>query len=463
MSTKNIKCPVDGRLFATKKALKQHNVAAHSNGPTRPSRSGSAGGQKWAKSPSGSGMPRNPKGFNSMSLSGTDLLGSVTISQSDKSGKLLLAWDVNPTVIANSRLAQMAQTFARWRPRKMQVSAHPGMGVLTPGSYAMGWVADPNWSLGDSSSRLQRLMTLTPSLLSSFGTPRTLVLPMETSQKWYFTNGGDEKETTHGMVIAVLAGLVGGNNLTINFRLDWSIDFSSAEVPVVGVQSETYPDPQFVPCFTDATNDWAKGEHLTIKHAAGGQVVPWIGARSDMVYTPASGTVIPYYDKDSKPQTVGFFAVIGGDYPSGMACFATEEDAKSYVKNHDYSKVIKWTKDGEYATPLLPTLVGKSVEEIALDLRLKTLRVNEAKVRTAETLRAYLPPDDGPTINFRGGPVKSKAPRISIGATADATFKASYSPKGEPTTYFAKGGDNSALSVAVRYGDDDFEDLSGEI
>lgn len=457
MSSKNIKCPVDGRLFATKKALKQHNVDAHANSTSRPRFGGSAAVQKGRKARRTVG--KASMGEAMLTASGTDLVGTVTISDTDKAGKLLIVWDVNPTTLRQTRLAHLASTFARWRPKKMVFSAHPGMGVLTPGSYCMGWVADPGFSAGDTSTRLQRIMTLSPSILSSFGTPQRLVLPMNTTQKWYFCQGGDEKETTHGQVLAVLAGLVGGKNLTINFRVDWTIEFSSAEIPSSALLSETYPDPMYLPIFTDSVSDWAGGAKLTFKHKDGGSVVPWIGARSDMVYTPASGVKIPYMKADKSQGAVSHFAVIGGNYPSGMACFPDEASAKAYVKTKDFSKALDYVGDGSYTTPILPTLQGKEVEEVGLDLRMSTLRMGDELLARTKAFATY----DYPALNFRGGP-PGEHPKLNLGP-GGAQVDAQYSLPSEPHLYLAaatSGAPGLAFKTSYGRGDPGGQDASSE-
>lgn len=366
MSEKNIVCALDGKRFSTKRALKSHNAAVHAR-PSGPKKKPSGGGQ----SGSGQSGRRKVDSSRNITFTGSDLIGSVSVTDTDKPGKLLLAWDINPLLLPNSRLSHLARTFARWRPVKLHFSAIPGMGVFTPGSYAMGWVADPKFNLGDTSTRLARISTLAPNIMSTFGQPQVLRIPVETSQKWLFCRGTDEMETSHGLVVVVLAALVGGKNLTINFKLDWAISFSSPEVPQSVDAVEIYPDPAYIPIFTDSVSDWAGGTKLTFKHAEGGSVVPWLGVRDDMVYKTMDGVKVPYSD-GTTTKNCTWFAAIGGNYPSGLACFATEADAKDYVKKKDFAKALTYYKAGDWVTPPLPTLAGNEVEAIGLDLRMQT-------------------------------------------------------------------------------------------
>lgn len=372
MPEKNIVCALDGKRFATKRALKAHNVAVHARSPSRPKRKSRRGGRPG----SGQSGQRRVNSTRNITFTGTDLIGSVNVTDTDKPGKLLLAWDINPALLVNSRLSHLARTFARWRPEELHFSIIPGMGVLTPGSYAAGWVADPSFNLGDTSTRLARISTLAPNILSSFGQPQVLSIPVETSQKWLFCKGSDELETSHGLIVVVLAAYVGGKNLTINFKLDWTISFSSPEVPQSVDSVEIYPDPAYIPIFTDSVSDWANGTKLTFKHAEGGSVVPWLGVRDDMVYKAMDGVKVPYNDGTTSKNCM-WFAAIGGIYPTGLACFATEADAKEYVKKKDFAKAITYVSAGAWVTPALPTLSGSEVEAIGLDLRMKTFLAHE--------------------------------------------------------------------------------------
>lgn len=420
MSAKNIKCPVDGRLFATKKALKQHNAASHANAGLSPKPSGSAAGQNGKPGKSKRPNPGNA-GLNGLTMSGSDLIGTVPVTDTDEVGKLLLVWDINPYTLVNTRLAVMAKTFARWRPKKLHLTVVPSMGYLTPGAYAVGWCADPAFSTGSRSDRLQRVLTLSPNIMASFGEPRTLKIPTGTTQKWYFCAAGDDKETTHGVVFAILAGRVGAKNLTINFKLDWTVQFEAAELPATQHGSETYPDPSYLPIFTDSVSDWAGGTKLTFKHTSGGSVVPWVGCRSDMIYKPTAGTIVQYVKADKSVANVPFFAVIGGLYPTGMACFEKEDDAKAFVKSKDYSKAITYVSPGEYVTPALPTLQGVVVEEIELDLRLSSLRVAHATASAASSLNVLSVGRNDPGVGFMNKPhPKSSQMLMNRPSTSDA-------------------------------------------
>uniref|UniRef100_A0A0K8SVQ8 Uncharacterized protein n=2 Tax=Lygus hesperus TaxID=30085 RepID=A0A0K8SVQ8_LYGHE len=361
MSTKTIKCPVDGRLFATAAALKQHTATKHGNSGPSPKPRGNPARATRAKNARVTMGSINSQNYV---ISGSDLIGTITLKDSMVVGAPLLVWEINPATLQNTRLARMSQVFSRWRPRKLSVIVVPGAGVLTPGSYAIGWTADQHFDLGSAESRVQRLLTLKPNILGVFGTPRTLVIPCDTTQKWYMCDPSLGAESDHGLLIAVLAGKLGGNNISINFRLEWTMEFSSPDLPASIEDLEIYPDPDYIPIFTDSVSDWADGKRLTFKHKEGGSVVPWIGLREKVIYEPTKGVTI-YYNDGTKDQECKFFAKITGSslYTSALACFADEAAAKAYISSGDVTKVLEYKAASGYATPSLPTLKGKSVTE----------------------------------------------------------------------------------------------------
>ncbi|QKK35399.1 hypothetical protein [Erysiphe necator associated nodavirus 3] len=378
-TTKNFKCAVDGRLFATQAALKQHSATKHAVAAVRPNSSRNTAGGRRRKSNRVSARTESlAKGINlhgqTAVLSGSDLVGSITISDDTSVGTILVLWDCNPLNLETSRLHRFAAAFTRWRPHKLHFTCVPGAGVFTPGSYAMGWTGNPDFSIGTAGTRLARVSTLTPSLLSTFGQPKVLQIPCDTAQKWYYCHSEDEGESDHGAVIAVLAARCGGKNITLNFRLEWTIEFSAPDVPSQEQELETYPDPDYIPIFTDSTSDWAEGKKLTFKHKEGGSVVPFHGLKSNVVYRPAVGVEVPYYKADGTAGKVGFFAKIKDSplYPSGLACFETEAKAKAYIAKSDVTQILDYNKAGEYVTPVFPTFVGKELsDEPLLDLRRK--------------------------------------------------------------------------------------------
>lgn len=353
---KNVKCPLDGRLFSSKKALAQHRQAVHAAPVSKPV----------------TGAKRNPPGraatnvsTTTVTFSGSDLIGSAVMDSRMKVGQQLLVWDVNPNTLIATRAHQFGQVFTRWRPKKLHVRAVPGAGTFTPGSYAMAWTADPAYDIGPVSTRLTRLCALEPNLMSSFGEPTKLVIPLSTTQKWYMTRPGEGVESDHGRVFCILASTLSADNIGINFKLDWTFEFDSPEVPSASEDLITYPDPQWIPIFTDSVSDWAEGKKLTFKHSSGGAVVPFLEARPGVAYVPGPGVNVPYVKSDGTTGSVGAISLIMDSplYSSAMACFETKEKALEYIKQPTLDKVLDYKSAGGYVTPTFPEFVAQAASE----------------------------------------------------------------------------------------------------
>lgn len=420
MSTKTIRCPVDGRQFATQAALRQHNLASHAQGSSpKPKPMTGAGSRK--------GLARRVKANNNFNgqnfmASGSDLIGTVTLKDSLAVGAVLLLWDVNPATLSETRLARMSQVFTRWRPRKLQVTIVPGAGVLTPGSYAVGWTADQRFEIGSAENRVQRIMTLKPNILGVFGTPKILSIPCDTTQKWYLCDPNMGAESDHGAVVCVLAGKLGGNNISINFRLEWTIEFNSPDIPATIEDLEIYPDPDYIPIFTDSVSDWASGKKLTFKHKEGGSVVPWIGIKERVIYKPTKGVTIPYNNGTEEKNCEFFAKIVGSElYTSALACFADEAKAKAYITTGDVSNVLDFKAAGSYCTPSLPTLKGVSVSDLPLlDLR-HSAKPMKPKAQTAMTYNYQRSATNDSSLN-----ISRAAPGISSTNIAVAGYTSNY-------------------------------------
>lgn len=447
MSTKTIKCPVDGRLFATKRALKQHTATSHGNGNPAPKVAGNPAG---ASRRNKSSVKRVNLQGQSTTFSGSDLIGTITVQDTNKVGTPLLLWEINPTTLVNTRMAKLAQVFTRWRPVSLGVTVIPGAGVLTPGSYVIGWTADQHFEMGNAESRVQRLTTLKPNLLSVFGAPKMMRIPCDTTQKWYMVDPELGADSDHGLLIAVLAARVGGTNISINFRLDWVIEFNSPDLPAPSEDLESYPDPDYIPIFTDSVSDWADGKKLTFKHKEGGSVVPWIGVKDNVIYEPTQGVKVPYYDSAGASKEVKFFAKIkdSASYSSALACFAAEKDAKDYIKDGAVSHVLDYVKAGEFVTPALPTLKGRSVqEEPLLCLTHRNRRLTQtapAAFRLNLVTSNQTCPSFNAGLGKRGGPAIDFNNRAPVPGTS--CIIAGKAARGAPVTSFKPKDDSLDLS-----------------
>lgn len=387
MSSRNYKCNVDGRTFATQQALAQHRRDSHSG---KGGKNAQGGGQKSTPK-----MPMNSiKGI----FSGSDLIATVKLTKSTKPGTTLLLWDINPKSLSNTRMSRLASVYTRWRPKRLTVEAVPGAGTFTPGAYTMGWVAEPGWNPGSPESALARVSTLTPNIMSTFGNPKTLRIPCDTTQKWYYVHSQAGIDSDHGMLVCVLAAYVGSEKISISFKLNWEIEFDSPDMPEPQEDLACYPDPQWIPIFTDSVSDWAEGKRLTFKHTTGGAVVPFHGIREGVIYQPAPGVKVPYYKTNGTADEVKYFSKMIGEalYSSAMVCHASLADAKEYQqKGGDVQKVLEYKQAGEWVTPAFPEFVGNPISSsVLVDLRREALETEHPLRIRAKAVAGYFNPSE---------------------------------------------------------------------
>lgn len=374
-SRKTIVCPLDQRRFATRAALAQHRAAAHSSGPRVQVR-------------------RRPLVMSNVARSGTlpgvtsrgkDLLQSFTVGEKLSVGAVVMNKVISPLSMDPSRFSSESALWSRWKPMSLRVTVSGAGASTTFGSVCLGWDPDGRWQATMSSGDYTRVAALVPSVTLRLHETKTFVIPPEVTRKWYFTVGSLE-DSAHGALIGVVASPCGGftGSVGVNVILDWVVQFEGADTPSRGgsVDSDTVkPDSGWSNLFTTSDGDWDSGR-LTLKMHSGGAMCPFSAARQDHVYTPASGTKVPYIDETGKTQHVAAFAVIQGFATPGFACFASEANAVSYVKTGDVDKVLAYKAAGDYATPAVPIFIGKPAAPGIAGLRDDPLACEVAHLRS---------------------------------------------------------------------------------
>lgn len=303
-------------------------------------------------------------------MSGVDVIAITGITSTNVTGDALLTFVVNPLSLTDSRLGQYSQLWARWRPLSLMVEASPSAGGMMPGGYIVGWSADPSDQFrGQAQASIVHLTALGCQMQRPIGQGGRLKLPVEATSRWYVTRGSPV-EDSHGVVMAALTGPIGANKTSIVWKMHWTIEFDGPDMPLPGEVLFIEPQSDFAGIFTDSVSDWNGGKSLTFKHSEGGQVVPWQGVQSGIVYTVTSGVTIPYvYIDNSTGKAVTktsyckwFSRIINSSaYGAALACHASKEDARAYQNNADDTKVLTYVAAGGWATPQLPRLKGEVV------------------------------------------------------------------------------------------------------
>jgi hypothetical protein len=337
---------------------------------------------------------------------GKDLMQTLTVGEKLSVGSVIMNKVISPGSMTPSRFSSESSLWSRWRPLSLRVTVSGAGASTTFGSVCIGWDPDGRWQATMSPGDYTRVAALCPSVTLRLHETRTFVIPPETTRKWYFTVGSLE-DTAHGALIGVVASPVGGftGSVGVNVLLDWVIQYEGADTPSRGgdVESDTVkPDSGWSNLFTTSDGDWDSGR-LTLKMHSGGGMCPFSAARQDHIYTPASGTKVPYYDEAGKAQTVAAFAVIQGFATPGFACFSSEAQAISYVKTGDVTKVLPYKSAGDYATPAVPVFIGKpaapgsagfSVEKLSQTVQLlqESVQSLQLKVELLQASGNELPP-----------------------------------------------------------------------
>lgn len=372
---KNIVCPSCSRRFATQAALAQHKSSSHSAArkvqpnKTRPSR-----------------VPRVAAGLRIQRAFGTDLVHVVQVNAGTLGGSVMINKPIVPENFEETRFALEASLWARWRPKRLQLKIQPAGNAFVIGSFTVGWSADPTLvsSVPAQNSAYQNMHTATslvPQVSGRFSkdTPLVLNIPMETSRKWYQTNG-EIDQCAHGCLFGVITAKVSGftGSFDVTFSLAWDVEFEGIDSPaIINNPSVDFisPDNGWFNLFTTSDSSFDSSV-LTFKQHSGGSMVPFSAAKHGVVYGPASGTTVKYFDSSSVEKECKYFVKVDTYSVPGLLLFASYEKATSYVKTADITEALPYTKAGNFSTPSVPRfrpVLGQHVEtlEIPVDILTK--------------------------------------------------------------------------------------------
>lgn len=315
---------------------------------------------------------------------GTDVLGVVTMQKDDAVGTSLLRFQINPLDLPDSRLSQFATLWQRWAPRKLRLEVSSAAGMMIPGSYIVGWAADPNETLyAHGEGNVRKLTSLGCSIQKPVGQNASLTIPCAMSRKWYAFKGVDAFDEKHGVLLGALAGTLGAANVSLTLKLHWEVAFNGPELPTAEDFAIIKPGDGYENCFTDSVSDWASGERLTFKHAKGGSVVPWVGIDTGYVYQLVPPTKINYVKSDGSKGNVEWFSCIVNSslYQTALVCHLTQADAVAYQVTGDLTKVIKYKDAGDAVSN--PILKGQPITKARLDLSTPGQSLPQPKPRTS--------------------------------------------------------------------------------
>lgn len=270
-----------------------------------------------------------------------------------KTGTEIGAVAISPRLLGASRLAAEAALWTRWRPRSLRITVIGGGAHTTFGTVVVAWTADPTWTKGNSA--VARMICLKPSVVMRLNETRTFTIPCGALHKWYLTSG-EAEESVHGTIVAGVVTDAGGytGSVGVMAQLHWTVELEGPDVSLSSPATQVVtPDAGWSNIFTTSDAAW-NSEVLTFKMHSGGDMVPFSAAAPNLVYTPAPGTSVPYYDSSSAERRASYFVRVSGYSIPGFVMFTTSADAQEYIRTGDPSKCIKYTKAGNLCSPSVP-------------------------------------------------------------------------------------------------------------
>jgi len=246
--------------------------------------------------------------------------------------------------------------------------------LTTAGQITVGWSADQKEKIPSGTNAVTKVAAMVPSRTFHVGTsPLRIALPVATLTKWYQCDTDDDELRTQGVLFAVVSGDLASTtgNVSLTFTLHWKCEFTSPNLP-----AESSKGGEPIHCaegyenyFTDSSSNWQKGTKLTFKHKEGGDIVPFPGAVTGVVYKIESGADCEYY-KTAETVAKCRYACRIWDFPAypALCVFETFAQAKAYSTSGDATKCLTYVSAGPWVTPDNPQWIpSDSVTSSFLD------------------------------------------------------------------------------------------------
>lgn len=345
LNKKTVVCPKCSKRFGTKQALHAHEQSVHTKAG-RPKRSGPKAGSS---------------GLRVMRAYGSDVAATVSINTNMALGTKIASFPISPIGFPDTRFAQEASLWSRWRPKKLVMHLTMSGASTTYGQLAIAWSADPTPDLlvGSGMQNVKRVMSYKPSRSVRLSEKVSLSIPVETSRKWLQT-GGETDQSSQGAVVLVTTAVLGGfaGSMSGMVVLEWDVEFEGPEpVPLAAspVGTTIKPDAGWSNLFTTSDGSY-DADVLTFKMHHGGDMCPWSSARLGIVYGPTLNTKITYKDSAGNSVVCKYFAKIATYTVPGLLLFASYADAREFIQTNSIAKALKYYSAGDECTPAVPEL-----------------------------------------------------------------------------------------------------------
>lgn len=255
------------------------------------------------------------------------------------------------------------------------------------GQYIVCWTADPDDEAPPTSqSALAKYLSMTPSMVKAIHQNGRMKIPCQTTQKWYYVDGNEDKDCEYGKVwfavAAPLANVTGSSSASIMLRMKWTIEFQMPALP-----PESTPDQNMIFAsapnyFTDSSGDWKDGKYLTFKWKEGGRIVSFPGGESKKPYKCTAD--IQYYKSNGTVAKTNWAVCVQETQEDGLPMLApmeSEDKAMAWCKSPSDQLFISYYSAGPWITPENPPWFEK---EVSLDLMLSRHTKFQAPVHKSE-------------------------------------------------------------------------------
>lgn len=306
---------------------------------------------------------------------GNDLISSVDVPATAKSGTVIARVDICPSKFPGTSLWRQAQLYANWKPaRKLKIVVQPSAGTTTSGSYILGWTMDSQLDIPSGDNAVRTVATFERRQTAKIYEKKELNIPLKTVQTLLFTDSSKE-DSDQGTFYLVLSSGIGnlttGSVVSFNIYIDYDIDFENRLATPDTSSSFIYPDPGYESYFTDNGDGVTK---LSLKHAEGGALVPFHQSIPEAVYEFV-GESLKYCKTGETSATatgiVTHAVRIRGRSDGALYVFENNTKASAYASTGDEDNCITYAAAGPWVSP-----TGAGFKQISSPAALFSNRLN---------------------------------------------------------------------------------------
>lgn len=304
-------------------------------------------------------MPQRQRGKNGgnkrNAFDGNDLISSVDVPASAKSGTVIARVDICPSKFPGTSLWRQAQLYANWKPaRKLKIIVQPSAGTTTSGSYIMGWTMDSSLDIPTGDNAVRTVATFERRQTAKIYEKKELNIPLKTVQTLLFTDA-DKEDSDQGTFYLVLSSGIGnlteGSVVSFNIYIDYDVDFENRLTTPEASTTYIYPDAGYETYFTDNGDGVTK---LSLKHREGGALVPFHQSVPEAVYEFVGNSLKFCKEGETSASATGLVthAVrIRGRADGALYCFENSTKATAYSTSGDEDNCIAFVSAGPWVDP----------------------------------------------------------------------------------------------------------------